>query len=364
MDVVRDGAHVRVRVHVVLGDLHTGLGSELRSSTLAQVHVRHACVRTLGPGVCRRLRVQVEPDVAQLINPSEQVAVRICIASTFAAAHGDAHDAAKAIQLCHCGKCRHFTIVDHLERHITCHLMCNPPENIHDLGLVDIRWHIGEDVAPRRTVVSTHGAGSTASDRINLGERRLCQEECIHNRLEVVIRVWICDIPLCLLGIEDLVVLHGHGLDVALPQVECQTAAAGILAANLRCVLGLREVLRLFDNRHLEGLVWSATDIGHGGDFKFICTTHREHLLEHLAQLGWAAQHQGSGTAHPHHFLDQDSCQVARSPGLLGAVGENWQGVATTSVSPRQSPLKLVLAVLGFLQVLLLGEHHGAEPRI
>mmetsp|Transcript_1643 Transcript_1643/g.3048 ORF Transcript_1643/g.3048 Transcript_1643/m.3048 type:complete len:265 (+) Transcript_1643:865-1659(+) len=240
--------------------------------------------------------------------------------------------------------------------------MCNPPENIHDLGLVDIRWHIGEDVAPRRTVVSTHGAGSTASDRINLGERRLCQEECIHNRLEVVIRVWICDIPLCLLGVENLVVLHSDCLDVALAKVKCQTAATGIRAANLRCVFVLWEFCR-GDNLHLEWLCRCPTHVWHGVDLELVLTACGVSYFQKLTNLLRACKHQRLGRALPDHLLDQDAGQVNGRLEILVAFGKDWQLISRTSIGTRKRPLEMLRGA-HMLQVVALGEHHWGEIRV
>ena len=68
-------------------------------------------------------------------------------------------------------------------------------------------------------------------------------------------------------------VLHSHGLDVTLAEVKGQTAAVGILPADLWRVLGLRDIRLILHNLHLERLVGGSADLGHGHDFEFIGPT-------------------------------------------------------------------------------------------
>mmetsp|Transcript_40729 Transcript_40729/g.126950 ORF Transcript_40729/g.126950 Transcript_40729/m.126950 type:complete len:395 (-) Transcript_40729:464-1648(-) len=266
--LVLNGAHVGVGVGVVLRHLQARLGRQLRGAALAQVHVRDAGVGALRPRVRRGLRVQVDLDVAQLVDPTHQVAVGVRVAPALAAAHRDAHDVALA-DLLHRGQRRDLAVVDHLQRHIARHVLGHPLEDVHDLCLVDIRRDVREDVAPRRLVLAADRAGGAPADRVDLGERGLRQIQGVHDGLVVVVWVRVRDVPLRLLGVEHLPVLHGHGLDVALAQVEGQAAAVRLLAADLRRVAGLRQLAGLHD-LDLEGHVRRAADVGHGHDLELV----------------------------------------------------------------------------------------------
>merc|ERR1719210_2934827 len=109
--------------------------------------MRHAPVGPLGPRVGRRVRVQVEPDVTELIDPTKQVAILVRVPCALAAAHGDAHHVARS-DLCDGSQCGDFAIVDDLEWDIACNLLCQPLEDVDNLGLVDIRGDVWEYVAP------------------------------------------------------------------------------------------------------------------------------------------------------------------------------------------------------------------------
>mmetsp|Transcript_69352 Transcript_69352/g.160675 ORF Transcript_69352/g.160675 Transcript_69352/m.160675 type:complete len:264 (+) Transcript_69352:143-934(+) len=170
--LVLDGAHVWMRVRVVRRDVHTRLRSQLRCATLPQVHVRQASVRALCPRVGRCLWVHVKPDIAEFVDPTHEGTVRIGVARTFAAAHGDAKDIARA-DLLHSRQGRHLAIVDDLQWDIACQLRCKPPEDPYHLLLVHSRRDVWEDVAPSCTVVLGNGASCTATDRINPRERLL-----------------------------------------------------------------------------------------------------------------------------------------------------------------------------------------------
>mmetsp|Transcript_25359 Transcript_25359/g.64635 ORF Transcript_25359/g.64635 Transcript_25359/m.64635 type:complete len:382 (-) Transcript_25359:510-1655(-) len=241
MVLVLDGPHFRVREFVMIRDVDTALHCELRRATLSQVQVREAGVSALGPRVRRSLRVQVEPEVAQLVDPAHQVAVLVGVAGSLAAAHRDAHDVALLDLLVGRQGC-HLTIVDNLQGNVASQLLGKPLEDVNDLLLVHVRGHVREDVAPSGLVVCGDGTGGAAADGIDLGQGRLGQLQGIHDGIVVVLRVRIGDIPLGLLRVQDLVVLDGDGLDVALAQVEGQPAATGILAADLLLVLGHGQV--------------------------------------------------------------------------------------------------------------------------
>merc|ERR1719384_978459 len=66
-----DRAQIRMWINVIFRNVHAALCCELRHSTLPQIHMRHARVGPLGPRVGRRIRVQVEPDVTEFIDPPE-----------------------------------------------------------------------------------------------------------------------------------------------------------------------------------------------------------------------------------------------------------------------------------------------------
>mmetsp|Transcript_11102 Transcript_11102/g.20151 ORF Transcript_11102/g.20151 Transcript_11102/m.20151 type:complete len:315 (-) Transcript_11102:1766-2710(-) len=190
-----DRAHVRVRIHIVVWNLDASFCCKPCSTALTQVHVGDATMSSFGPWVCWCFRVQVQPAVAQLIDPAQQVAICVGITTTLAAAHGDAHDVALA-KLLHCCKRCNLSIINDLQWNVATDLLGDPLENVHDLCLVDIRWDIGKDVAPSCFVVCTYGAGGTAPHGVNFWEWSLCQFQRVHNGLEVVVRIRVCDIPL------------------------------------------------------------------------------------------------------------------------------------------------------------------------
>mmetsp|Transcript_31917 Transcript_31917/g.101407 ORF Transcript_31917/g.101407 Transcript_31917/m.101407 type:complete len:269 (-) Transcript_31917:26-832(-) len=150
--LVLDGPHVRMRELVGVRDFNAALDCKLRRTTLSQVQVREAGVSPLGPRVNRGLGVEVKPDVAQLVDPSQQVAVLVGIAGALAAAHGDAHDVA-LLDLLEGRQGGHLTIVDDLQRDVAAQILGHPLEDVHDLLLVHIRGHVREDVAPSGLVV-------------------------------------------------------------------------------------------------------------------------------------------------------------------------------------------------------------------
>merc|ERR1711865_411836 len=137
MVFVFDCAHVWVRIDVVLWQYDASLRGKLGGTALAQIHVGDATMVTLGPWVRWCFRVHVQLYVTHLIDPTIQVAILVCIATTLAAAHGDTEDVALA-NLLHRSKCCYLTIVNDLERHISGHFLSNPYEDVHDLGLVHI----------------------------------------------------------------------------------------------------------------------------------------------------------------------------------------------------------------------------------
>merc|ERR1712038_659651 len=138
-----------------------------------------SCVRTLGPRVMWCIWIEIPPDIAKLVDPSHQVPICIGVTCTFAAAHGDTHHIA-SFDFLHSCQCSDFAIIDDLERHISGQVLGNPLENVDHLGLVHIRRHVWEDVAPCCLVVSRHGACCAATDSVDLGQGLLCYLEAIH----------------------------------------------------------------------------------------------------------------------------------------------------------------------------------------
>mmetsp|Transcript_94434 Transcript_94434/g.272934 ORF Transcript_94434/g.272934 Transcript_94434/m.272934 type:complete len:247 (+) Transcript_94434:410-1150(+) len=195
-----DRAHVRVRVDVVRRHVHTALGGQLRGAALAEVHVGHARVAALGPWIRRGTGVQVQANVAKLVDPSHEVAVGIGVASPLRAAHGYTHHVA-GLDLLHRGQSRHFAIVDDLQGRLRGHLFGQALEDVDDLRLVHVGGHVREDVAPCGLVVGGDGARGAAADRIDLGQLLGCVLHGGQDRVEVVLRVGVRDIPLRLLGI-------------------------------------------------------------------------------------------------------------------------------------------------------------------
>mmetsp|Transcript_29302 Transcript_29302/g.54014 ORF Transcript_29302/g.54014 Transcript_29302/m.54014 type:complete len:253 (-) Transcript_29302:472-1230(-) len=246
MRIMLHGAHVRVRVCIVFWHLHPCLDSQLRRTALAEVQVRQTCVIALGPRVGWGLWIQVKPHIAELIDPTHEVTISVGIATALTAAHGNAHDVAYA-DLLHCGEGCDLTIVDDFQWHITAKILAHPRENVNHLCLINVRWNTREDVTPSCLIVCTDSTCSTATHAINLGKSILCNPQSIRDHLVMVVGVWVCHIPLSLLGIQYLSIFDSHGLDVAFAEIEGQAAAVGDLAADLRRVLGGRKILWLAD---------------------------------------------------------------------------------------------------------------------
>merc|ERR1719453_2954424 len=77
MVFVRDCAHVCVWIFHVIRHFHTTLACKFCGSTLPKVHVRETGVRTLGPRISWCSRVQIKSDVAEFINPTNEIAIGI-----------------------------------------------------------------------------------------------------------------------------------------------------------------------------------------------------------------------------------------------------------------------------------------------
>mmetsp|Transcript_82884 Transcript_82884/g.231157 ORF Transcript_82884/g.231157 Transcript_82884/m.231157 type:complete len:282 (-) Transcript_82884:812-1657(-) len=147
--LVLHDVHVGVpRLHLV-GEVHPPRRGELRCATLPQVHVRDPAVRV--PRVRLRLRIQIARDVAQLVNPTHEVAVLVRVTAALAAAHGNAHDVASA-KLHDRGQGCNLAVVDDPKGRVA-ELLREALEDVDDLRPVHVGRDVGEDVAPRGLVV-------------------------------------------------------------------------------------------------------------------------------------------------------------------------------------------------------------------
>merc|ERR1712137_508056 len=140
----------------------------------------------------------IQLHVAQLVDPTHQIAISVGIAPTLTAAHGNAHDVA-GFDFLHCRQSCHLTIVDHFERHISCDFLCYTAENVNHLLFVDIRWHIWEDVTPSSLIRTGHGASRTPPNCINLWKSLLAQFHGCNDSIEVILWINVGDIPLSFL---------------------------------------------------------------------------------------------------------------------------------------------------------------------
>mmetsp|Transcript_63260 Transcript_63260/g.135950 ORF Transcript_63260/g.135950 Transcript_63260/m.135950 type:complete len:291 (+) Transcript_63260:299-1171(+) len=274
--------HVRVvRVHL-FWHLHASPDRQLRGTTLPQVLVRNALM-PLCPWVTLRIGVQVELDIAELVDPTQQVLILVAITTSLAAAHGNAqkvtladHDSTS--------DCGHLTIVDHLQRDIA-ELLRQVFEDGHDFFFVHIWRNIWEDVAPSGFVVSRDCACGAATDGIN---PRKCGRRFFHGgkyHIPMVLRVRIRDIPFCFLRFYNLVVLYRHRLDVALPEIKGEAASRGILPAFDWPVHSLREGRLGSDDRDLERTIWGTTNLRHRLHLELKLPPDRESLFHFAAHF-------------------------------------------------------------------------------
>mmetsp|Transcript_13318 Transcript_13318/g.39683 ORF Transcript_13318/g.39683 Transcript_13318/m.39683 type:complete len:382 (-) Transcript_13318:81-1226(-) len=354
--------HVRVVRHVLRGELDAALRSQPGRGALAQVHGGVAAVR--GPDVARPLGVQVAGAVGVLVDPARQGAVLVHVAGALAAAQRDAEEGALADHL-PAGDGRHLAVVDDLDRNAAELVLRDVVEDRHDALLVDVRGHVREAVAPRGLAVGGDGAGGAAADSHDGAVQLLGHVlHALHDEVVVVLRVRVGHVPLGLLAGEHLVVLHRDGLDVALAQVEGQAAAARVLAAHLRGVLGGGQVRHGVRDGGLEGLVGRAADVRHRLDLEVVGAAVGELLLDGLADALRASQDELGAAALPHHLLDQDAGQVDGGLSILAVFGEDGQGVARAAVGAGQGPVKGVLAALRGLQVRPLAQDQRREGRV
>mmetsp|Transcript_69354 Transcript_69354/g.160688 ORF Transcript_69354/g.160688 Transcript_69354/m.160688 type:complete len:261 (+) Transcript_69354:143-925(+) len=166
--LVLDGERVRVtKNHVLRQTLDTSLGRKARATALAQVHMRAAGVHTTVPRIPDGLGIEIDPDVGHLVAPAQEVAICVGVATTRCAPKRDAKDISGA-NLLSGSHGSDLTVIDDFQGHIPSQCLGKPREDVHDLLLVHIRRHIGEEVAPRRLVFGRDGAGGTASNRVHL----------------------------------------------------------------------------------------------------------------------------------------------------------------------------------------------------
>mmetsp|Transcript_72593 Transcript_72593/g.192833 ORF Transcript_72593/g.192833 Transcript_72593/m.192833 type:complete len:484 (+) Transcript_72593:398-1849(+) len=336
--------------------IDAALDSKARCRALAQVHVRDPAVGR--PRVIRRVRVEVQGHVAELVDPTHQVAVDVAVPSALAATHGNAHEVA-ALHHHHAGKCGDLPVVDDLQRHIA-KFLGKVVENRHDLLLVDLGRHVGEDVAPSGLVLARDGARGAAADGVDPGQVGGGLLHRTQDHVPVVLRVRVGDVPLRLLRGQDLVVLHGHGLDVALPQVERQAAAVGVLAADLRGVPRQGQLPGAGHDLHAEGLR-PAADLGHGRRLERELPSRGELPLEVLAHRRRPADEQLVGAALPDQLLYAGADDVHGCRDLIVAFREDWHPPARAAVGPNQGPVHELRGVPERLQVAELPEDVGCE---
>mmetsp|Transcript_29895 Transcript_29895/g.67813 ORF Transcript_29895/g.67813 Transcript_29895/m.67813 type:complete len:471 (-) Transcript_29895:820-2232(-) len=338
--LVRHVVHVCVLGLQVVGQIDAALRSQPRRSPLAEVHVRDAIVGC--PGIVGRVRVEIQLDVADLVDPAQEVAVSIAVAASLTAAHGDAKEVA-LLHHHHAGQGRDFAIVDDLQRHVA-KLFSKLCEDGYHLLLVNLGGNVGEDVAPGCLVVAGDGASGTATDSIHPGQVACCLLHRGEDLVPVVLRVRVRDIPLCLLGRNDFVVLHSNRLDVALAEVEGEAATIGVGPADLRRILRERKVLGSGHDENLKRLVRVAADLWHRQHFKPVLAHRGEGLLQLLTEVRWAAEVQPVGAPLPEHALDEDSRKVEGGARVHVALGEDRENAATNTVGTYQCPLQDILA--------------------
>mmetsp|Transcript_69358 Transcript_69358/g.160706 ORF Transcript_69358/g.160706 Transcript_69358/m.160706 type:complete len:387 (-) Transcript_69358:1064-2224(-) len=304
--LVCHGVHLRMFRPHVARHVHPTFHSQPRCSTLAQVHVRDATVR--GPRVIRCVRIQIQLNVAELIDPAGEVTVNVAIATALAAAHGDAHEIA-LLHHHHACQCGDLTVVDNLQRHVT-KLFGKVAEDGNNPLLVQVRGNVGKDVAPRCLVVRGDRAGGTAANGINLRQILGRLTHGLEDLVPMILRIWVGDVPLSLLARDHLVVLHRHRLDVALAEVKGQAAAIGVGADHLRGVLGQWQILGIRDNEDFERLVRSATDLWHSHNLETELALQREGLLQLHTDVVRPAQVKPVCTTLPKHALDEDASEM------------------------------------------------------
>mmetsp|Transcript_13319 Transcript_13319/g.39687 ORF Transcript_13319/g.39687 Transcript_13319/m.39687 type:complete len:387 (-) Transcript_13319:54-1214(-) len=352
--------HVRVVRHVLRGELDAALRSQPGRGALAQVHGGVAAVR--GPDVARPLGVQVAGAVGVLVDPARQGAVLVHVAGALAAAQRDAEEGALADHL-PAGDGRHLAVVDDLDRNAAELVLRDVVEDRHDALLVDVRGHVREAVAPRGLAVGGDGAGGAAADSHDGAVQLLGHVlHALHDEVVVVLRVRVGDVPLRLRGVDDLAVLHGDGLHVALAQVEGDAAAGRDLAADDGLLHRRREGRRAGDDLHGPG---RAADLGEGGRLELVLAALGEGLLHLLADLLRPGEDELLAAALPEHVPDDLAGHEHRRLEALVVLREHGQAVAAAAASgPLDGEFELARAALDSLHVLHLAEDERAEVRV
>mmetsp|Transcript_72600 Transcript_72600/g.192868 ORF Transcript_72600/g.192868 Transcript_72600/m.192868 type:complete len:532 (+) Transcript_72600:71-1666(+) len=356
------GVHVGVLGHHVGGEVDATLLCQPGRGPLPEVDRGVAAVR--GPNVARALGVQVEGVVGVLVDPTRERAVLVDVAGALAAAEGDPEEAALTDHLS-AGDGRDLAVVDHLQGHVA-KLLGELREDGHDLLLVDIGGNVREAVAPRGLAVGGDGPRRAAADRLDLaGELGSCGLHRLDDDVVVVLRVRVRDVPLGLRRVQDLAVLDGDRLDIALAQVEGDAAAAGDLAADHGLLLRGRELLRL----HHGNRPGHAVDLRHGGGLKVVLAALGVRRLELLAELGGAAEQQLEAAALPEHVPDALAGEEERGVVALVALREDGQLVPADASGPLHGEVQLgglaeVGAVRHLPHVAPLPQHEGAEVRV
>mmetsp|Transcript_96756 Transcript_96756/g.257136 ORF Transcript_96756/g.257136 Transcript_96756/m.257136 type:complete len:249 (-) Transcript_96756:54-800(-) len=219
--------HVRVVGQHVLGQVDATLRGQARGCTLAEVHRSIAPVRR--PGVGRAVGVHVQGAVGVLVDPAGEGAVLVDVARPLAAAQRDAKEAALADHLT-ASNGRDLAVVDDLNWHAAKLVLRDVVEDRHDLLPVDVRGHVGEAVAPSGLAPVGDCACRAAADGNDFA--RQLGSHLLHgldNEVVVVLRVWVGDVPLRLLRINDLAVVDCNSLDIALPEVKGDARTIGNL---------------------------------------------------------------------------------------------------------------------------------------
>mmetsp|Transcript_114459 Transcript_114459/g.363811 ORF Transcript_114459/g.363811 Transcript_114459/m.363811 type:complete len:417 (+) Transcript_114459:809-2059(+) len=357
--------HVGVLGVHVFRQIDAALLGQPRGRALAEVHGGIAPVGR--PDVGRALWVHVAGAVGVLVDPARQVAVRVDVAGALAAAQGDAEEAALADHLA-AGDRRDLTVVDDLDGHVAELVPRDVLEDWNHLLLVHIRGHVREAVAPCCLTVCRNGTGGTATDGDN-GARKLGSNVLhgLDDDVIVVLRVRVGHVPLRLSRAQDLTILHGHHLHIALAQVESDSAAVGHLAADHWQFHALRELLNRRHGGHGPG---DAVDFRHGFGLEFILAAGAEGGGEGRAEIRRATEDEFQAAALPEHVPDHLPSEEHRGVETVVARREDGQLVAAAAASgPLHGEVELgdgiLLRGLGdVLHVHPLAQHEGAEVRI
>mmetsp|Transcript_41795 Transcript_41795/g.119540 ORF Transcript_41795/g.119540 Transcript_41795/m.119540 type:complete len:389 (-) Transcript_41795:181-1347(-) len=295
---VAGGVHARVLRHHVGRQVDAALLGQPGRRTLAQVHGGVAPVRR--PDVDSALRVDVEGVVGILVDPASQVAIGVDVAGALGAAEGDSEEAARADHLA-ARDGGHLAVVDDLDGDTAELVLGDVIEDGHHPLLVHVRSDVREAVAPSGLAVCGHRARGAAADR-HQRARQFCGRRLhgLDDDVIVVLRIRVGDVPLSLLGVQDLAVLHGDRLDVALAKVEGDAAATRHLATDDRLVLAGGQLLGL----HNIDRPWDTIDLRHRRGLEGILAALAVRGLQQFADLGRTRQHQLEAAPLPDHVPD------------------------------------------------------------